>query len=160
MMPLEMTWWSVRSSFPLYSEVYARTLSNSAFASSIVLQGFMFAALTLIGYRIGELAAGEAGGQTLAFMILALCQIVQSFNMRSRRGSLFAMKNQNIYLWGAGVLALILTTLVIYVPFLANAFEFEHISAPEYFVALGLAFLIIPLVEIGKAIARAFDKKN
>jgi len=80
--------------------------------------------------------------------------------MRSRRGSLFAMKNQNIYLWGAGILALILTTLVIYVPFLANAFEFEHISAPEYFVALGLAFLIIPLVEIGKAIARAFDKKN
>jgi ech hydrogenase subunit E len=86
-------------------------------------------------------------------------EIFQSFNMRSRRGSLFKMTNQNIYLWDAGILALILSTVVIYVPFLARAFEFEHISVVEYFVALGLAFLIIPLVEIGKAIARALTKK-
>ena len=69
------------------------------------------------------------------------------------------MTNQNMYLWGAGILALILTTVVIYVPFLANAFEFTVISFKEYVVALVLAFMIIPLVEIGKAIARAVSKK-
>jgi len=133
----------------------------------VFYQGVLVSVLTLAAYLIGHYI--EAGvwefvdspdGMTMAFLTMSMAEIFQSFNMRSRRGSLFAMKNQNIYLWGAGILALILTTLVIYVPFLANAFEFEHISAPEYFVALGLAFLIIPLVEIGKAIARAFDKKN
>ena len=47
-----------------------------------------------------------------------------------------------------------LTSLVIYVPFLANAFGFEHISLPEYAVALGLAFAVIPCVELVKLIQR------
>ena len=38
--------------------------------------------------------------------------------------------------------------------FLANAFEFEHISLEEYGVALGLAFLVIPVVEIIKFVQR------
>ena len=53
------------------------------------LQGFMFAAITLIGFIIGERASGTLeGGQTMAFMILSLSQIVQAFNMRSEH-SLF-----------------------------------------------------------------------
>ena len=41
----------------------------------VALQGFMFAALTLAGFLIGERSAGLAGGQTMAFMVLALSQI-------------------------------------------------------------------------------------
>ena len=37
----------------------------------------MFAILTLIGFQVGQNVTGElAGGQTLAFMVLALSQIV------------------------------------------------------------------------------------
>ena len=53
-----------------------------------------------------------------------------------------------------------MTTVVIYVPFLSNAFGFESIDLGEYAVALALAFAIIPLVEIVKAIERAYDKKK
>ena len=50
----------------------------------IVLQGIMFSILTLIAFVMGENAVGqEAGGRTLAFMVLALSQIIQAFNMRS-----------------------------------------------------------------------------
>ena len=55
----------------------------------VVLQGLMFALLTLIGFVVGENVTGSlAGGQTMAFMILSLSQIVQAFNMRSEH-SLF-----------------------------------------------------------------------
>ena len=51
-------------------------------------------------------------------------------------------------------LSLILTTLVIYVPFLANAFDFAAISALEYAISVLLAFMVIPVVEIVKLIQR------
>ena len=43
-------------------------------------------------------------------------------------------------------------------PFLAEAFEFEHISFMEYAIALGLAFLVMPIVEIIKLIQRKMQK--
>ena len=50
----------------------------------VVLQGVMFALLSLAAFAIGEAYTGlEAGGQTMAFMVLSLSQIVQAFNMRS-----------------------------------------------------------------------------
>jgi len=50
------------------------------------------------------------------------------------------------------------TPLQLEVPFLANAFGFEMISWTEYAVAMGLAFLIIPIVEIVKFIQRKIGK--
>ena len=49
----------------------------------------MFAILTLIGFLLGERYGGSLeAGQTMAFMVLSLTQIVQAFNMRSEH-SLF-----------------------------------------------------------------------
>ena len=54
----------------------------------------------------------------------------------------------------------LLTTAVVEIPFLANMFEFTQLSALEYAISLGLAFLLIPIVEIIKAIQRAIAKKK
>ena len=92
-----------------------------------------------------------------------MCEIFHSLNMRSQRGSTVAMTfkgSHNKYLFGSCLLSLLMTTIVIYVPFLSNAFGFESIDLGEYAVALALAFAIIPLVEIIKAIERAYDKKK
>ena len=78
--------------------------------------------------------------------------------MRSQRGSLFAMKHGNKTLFLAGIASFILTTMVIYVPFLAAAFEFEHISLLEYGIAMGLAASIIPIVEVVKFFQRKIAK--
>ena len=56
------------------------------------------------------------------------------------------------------VVSLILTTAVIEVPFLAAAFEFTPIDLNEYAVALGLAVLIIPIMEIVKFFQRKLGK--
>ena len=52
------------------------------------------------------------------------------------------------------VVSLVLTTAVIEIPFLAAAFNFTPIDLEEYAIALGLAVLIIPIMEIVKFIQR------
>ena len=54
--------------------------------------------------------------------------------------------------------ALVLTTAVIYIPFLSDAFDFTHISLFEYGVALALAVLVIPIMEIEKFVLRKLEK--
>lgn len=127
----------------------------------LAYQGLFVSLLTLAAYFVGHYM--EAGvweitqsndGITMAFLTMSMAEIFQAFNMRSQRGSIFALKKQNVFLWGAAIGGFLLTLLVIYVPFLANAFEFTVISFAEYAVALLLAVCIIPLVEIVKFVQR------
>lgn len=97
-------------------------------------------------------------GMTMAFLTLSMVEIFHSLNMRSRRGSIFTLKTHNAFLYGAMIVSLVLTTLVIEVPFLANAFEFTPISLAEYAIALGLAVVIIPIMELVKAMQRKLDR--
>ena len=94
----------------------------------------------------------------MAFLTLSMVEIFHSLNMRSRRGSIFKMETHNKFLYGAMIVSLVLTTAVIEVPFLAAAFEFTPIDLPEYAIALGLAVLIIPIMEIVKAVQRSMGK--
>lgn len=129
-------------------------------------QGVMVTVVTLLAYFLGtKMATGSAelihqNGMTMAFLTLSMAEIFHSFNMRSRRASIFSMKNQNWFLWGAMVLSLVLSTAVIYVPFLRKAFDFAEISAAEYFSAMALAIVVIPIVEIVKLIQRKLEKKK
>ena len=93
-------------------------------------------------------------GITMAFLTMSMCEIFHSFNMRSQRMSVFSLKGQNKILWAAMIGSLALTTAVLEIPFLANAFGFEMISRTEYAVAMSLAFLVIPIVEIVKFFQR------
>ena len=127
----------------------------------MIYQGVILAGLTLAAYFIGhyiesgiwEITTSE-DGTTMAFVTLSLAEIFHSFNMRSQRGSLFHIKHLNPALTWAGIASLIATVLVIYVPFLREAFGFSHISLQEFGIAIVLAVLIIPIVEIIKFIER------
>ncbi len=142
-----------------------RKTTDGIFAGGLgfdmMYQGVVLTVLTLAAYFIGHYI--EAGvweittspdGTTMAFLTLSMAEIFHSFNMRSQRGSLFSMKYMNRALIWSSIASLAATTLVIYVPFLSEAFEFEHISFEEYAIALGLAFLVMPIVEIIKLIQR------
>ena len=144
-----------------------RKTTDGVFAGGLgidmIYQGVILAGLTLGAYFIGHYMesglweiATSPDGTTMAFMTLSLAEIFHGFNMRSQRGSLFSIKNINPTLTLAAIASLVCTTLVIYVPFLSEAFEFEHISLAEYGVALLLAFMIIPIVEVVKF----FQRKN
>ncbi len=102
-------------------------------------------------------------GTTMAFLTMSMCEIFHSLNMRSQRGSVVKMLfkgSVNIPLLGSMVAALVLTTVVIEVPFLANAFDFAHLDLAHYGVAMAIAFCIIPIVEIVKAFQRLASKKK
>lgn len=99
-------------------------------------------------------------GVTMAFITLSMVEIFHCFNMRSRRASLFSMKKQNKWLWGAAALALVLTVVVVEFDPLAQMFGFMTLKFEALGAALFLAFLIIPLMEIYKAIMRAIEKER
>lgn len=138
-----------------------------------IVQGVIISVLTLVSYFIGHyveygtfdisqvLANPAAGidGMTMAFLTLSMVEMFHSFNMRSRRESIFKLKSQNIWLWGSFVVSLILTYIAIETP-LSQAFGFAEIGVKEYAIAMGLAFAIIPLMEIYKAIMRAIEKQH
>lgn len=133
----------------------------------IVYQGAVTTMLVMAAYFIGEFMetgqwhiVASNDGITMAFLTMSMCEIFHSFNMRSRRQSIFTLSRQNKWLWGSGIAALLLTTVVIEVPALARLFEFATISWKEYGVAMGLAFMIIPVVEIVKAIQRSAAKSR
>lgn len=63
-------------------------------------------------------------------------------------------------LWGAMLLSLVLTTGVIYLPGISDAFGFTHISAPEYAVAMALAVCVIPIVECVKFFQRKAARRR
>ena len=133
----------------------------------VVWQGVMVTVLTVAAYFIGHYMesgvfeiANSADGMTMAFLTLSMSEMFHSLNMRSRRNSLFKMNHHNKYLYTAMLASLVLTTIVIFVPFLATAFQFETISIAEYLVAIGLGLLVIPIVEVVKIFQRAYESKK
>ena len=147
-----------------------RKTTDGVFAGGLgvdmAYQGLVVSILVLIAYFVGHYIesgvweiAESHDGISMAFLTMSMAEIFHSFNMRSQRGSIFSMKNQNKALWLAGVASFLATTLVVEVPFLAAAFEFTPISIKEYAIAIGLAFLVIPIVEIVKFFERKFGKQ-
>ncbi len=133
----------------------------------IAYQGVLVTLLTIAAYIIGhcfevghfEMPKGVSpDGMTMAFLTMSMCEIFHSFNMRSQRKSVFSLRKQNKILWLAMIGSLLLTTAVLEIPFLANAFGFEMISWTEYGISLALAILVIPVVEIVKLIQRKAAK--
>ena len=98
--------------------------------------------------------AQSADGMTMAFLSLSLLEMFHSFNMRSRTESVFKLKTRNVFLTGSLCVSFVLTTAVIYVPFLREAFHFEFISLKEYIAAVIIAVSIIPIMEILKIVKR------
>ena len=128
---------------------------------SVFYQGVMVALLTLAAYFIGERMENGAwrivnseDGMTMAFLTMSMAEIIHSYNMRSQYGSIFKVKNHNFYLFGSMLLSFLLTAAVIYIPLLRDAFGFTSISFAEYITAMGLAILVIPIVELVKRIQR------
>ncbi len=131
----------------------------------IAYQGILTTILTLVSFYIGEWLADGASfsffniadcvdGMTMAFVTMSMAEIFHSINMRSQRGSIFRLKTVNKMLLGAAALSFVLTTSVVFLPVVSGWFGFAQLSIPEYLIAMGLAVLIIPCVEIVKLIQR------
>ena len=133
----------------------------------ILYQGILISILTLLSYFVGHYIesgvfeiANSSDGMTMAFLTMSMAEIFHSFNVRSRKGSIFSLKTQNIYALASMILSFLLTRWVIYVPTLSDLFGFEFISLFEYVISLLIAVSIIPIVEIVKFIERKTMKNS
>lgn len=132
----------------------------------IACEGIFVTVLVLISYFIGGFIENQAfmigdsvHGMTMAFLTMSMAEVFHSYNMRSRHQSLFKIKGINKTLCIATAASFILTTTVCEVPLLANAFGLTSVGLKEYLIAIGLGFLVVPLVELLKFIRRKADKK-
>ena len=158
-----------------------RKPNESIFAGGIginvVIQGVFVGLLTLFAFILGhcfELYSQtgvwkweftfEGGfsndGMTMAFLTLSMTEMFHAFNARSINHSLFSVKKQNKFLWGAFIVSFLLTTAVIYIPGINTMFEFAPISFTEYCISIAIAFTIIPFTELSKLIANRKHRKK
>ncbi len=118
----------------------------------IALQGIMLAILSLIAFVIGRDTMGSIeAGRTMAFMVLALAQLVQAFNVKSDRSLFKAKPFGNKYLNGACLVSAALVAVVMLTP-LRVAFELEHLTGELYLIGIGLALVPLVVMEIAKAL--------
>ena len=118
----------------------------------VVLQGCMFALLTLIAFVLGERYGGSLeAGQTMAFLVLSLTQIVQAFNMRSQHSLFVIGPFTNHKLNWAALASLLLVCLVLFTP-VGVAFQLVLLPGWLYAAALGLILTPLVVMEIAKAI--------
>ena len=144
---------------------------SGGLGADVIYQGVLVTLITIVAYLMGSYfefgqgffaqlrAAGESGhGMTMAFLTMSMCEIFHSFNLRSQRKSVFSLKKQNKVLWAAMLGSFLLTTALLEIPFLAKAFGFIQIGWNEYAISIGLAVLVIPVVELVKLFQRKLKK--
>jgi len=129
----------------------------------VILQGVMFSALTLFGFRQGYRITGSIdGGRTMAFIILALTQVVHSFNMRSDHSLFKIGPFTNGKLNVSALISVLLIAFVVFIEPVANVFGLTRLPAGLYLEAAGLAFIPLPVLELTKAfgIIKSHHSKN
>ena len=120
----------------------------------VVLQGIMFAALSLVGFWLGSSWSSgpmtDTAGRTMAFMVLAMSQVLQSFNMRSDRSLFktgpFGNKTLNL----AALASILMVAFVLFVPGVSGAFGLVILPAKLYLIGLGMIFIPTVIMEISK----------
>ena len=126
------------------------SLFAHGFGIQILLQGLMFGILTLIAFRIGEGTTGElSAGQTMAFMVLSLSQVLQAFNMRSRRSLLSIGIFSNSKLNLAALCSVLLIFIVLFTP-LGTVFGLISLTIPHYIIAFALIIIPVLIMELAK----------
>jgi P-type Ca2+ transporter type 2C len=125
----------------------------------IAWQGVMLAGFTLVAFVIGMRWHGTTGeglrlATTMAFMTLALTQVVHAFNARAQRRSAFSRIFTNGWLWTAVLLCLLLQAAAVYVPVLQRVLHTAGPTAADWGVIMACSLAPIPIVETVKLARR------
>jgi Ca2+-transporting ATPase len=142
-----------------------RDSKDSIFANGtgkdMIVQGLLMGLLVVLSYFVGEFlengkfALAESGaGMSMAFLTMNFIEMFHAICMRSQRNSIFTMRTMNWWLFGAFALTTIITIGIITIPFFVTLFGFTSITIVEFLIGFGLAFLIVPIIEITKLIER------
>ncbi|MDD4316099.1 MAG: HAD-IC family P-type ATPase, partial [Clostridia bacterium] len=133
----------------------------------IIIQGVMQTVLVLGSFFIGFFVLedyfhiDDRLPMTMAFVTLCMIQLFHAYNMRSQSISLFKGNPlSNKFLNLSFIIGSVLLALVIVLPFMRGAFSTVFLPWQALMISLGLAFLIIPFVEVQKLLYKIITKKK
>ena len=118
--------------------------------SKIILEGIMLGMLTLVAFSVGNNLYGLEVGRTMAFVAMAMLELVHSFNVKSEKSIFKVGILENKYLIGAFILGTLLQVVVVMVPALANVFSLVPLNGTQWLYTLGISILPIIIIEAQK----------
>lgn len=116
----------------------------------VISQGLFVALLTLTAYWIG-VKDNTITGQTMAFSVLAVSQMIRSFNQHSNTDPLWKRNgNFNPWLCISFIISAFFMGLILFIPSLQRIFHLTSLSPAQWIITICLAVLSIVHVEISK----------
>ena len=103
---------------------------------------------------------GYVAGMTMAFLVLAISQLLHALNQRSNTESVFSTGNgHNHYLFYSIAGSALVLAIVVLVPYFRTVFSLTMITAKEWGVVALFSILPLAAVEVTKAVIR-MTRKN
>ena len=123
---------------------------------SLIVVGGMWSALVTLSLFSWALTTERtlAEAMTMTFATLVLIEFFKAYSYRSDHRSVLAHPFANRWLNLAILWELVLLALVVNVPFLQAAFGTTGLSPGDWAIAAGVAFTVVPVLELAKLIAR------
>lgn len=137
--------------------VKSGSLFEKALVARVILHGIFITIATISAFLIGYNTDSYIVGQTMAFTVLAISQMLHAFNQRSNTDSIFTKGNgHNKYLFFALLSSFVLLLIILFVPVIRNIFSLTILKPIEWAITIGLSILPVIFVEITKFIKRKF----
>jgi Ca2+-transporting ATPase len=123
---------------------------------TLMALGGVWSALVNLGLFIWALNSGRGLEQamTMTFVSLVLIQFFKAYNFRSDRHSVLRRPFANKWLNLAIIWELVLLSLIVYLPFLHDAFGTYALSPTDWLIVAGLAVTVVPVLELAKWMER------
>ena len=120
--------------------------------NKIIVEGIMLGMLTLIAFSIGNKYYGLEVGRTMAFVALGVLELVHSFNIKSEESIFKVGILENKFLIGSFILGVVVQTIVVIIPTLANIFSLVPLNSTQWLIVGVISILPIPIMELQKKI--------
>ncbi|NMA04348.1 MAG: cation-translocating P-type ATPase, partial [Clostridiales bacterium] len=127
----------------------------------LVLNGIFIGSIALAAFSYGLKDGNLVRGQTMALLVLSICQLFHSINNRNLRQSIFKIGIfKNRFLVYSIVLGIFLQIMIVHVPIFNKIFSTVPPSPMDWVIVLALSLPVILVNEIGKALFRGYKKRK
>lgn len=144
-----------------HKPVKTGTLFERDLVWRVISQGIFVALMTLLAYWIGDTFDNPIAGQTMAFCVLALSQMLRAFNQHSNTDPIWIRGNKvNIWLIVSFIVSTILMGVILFTPNLQSLFHLTNLTSRQWLVVIVLSLFSILQVELMKLIKRFFKARQ
>lgn len=144
-----------------HKPVKTGTLFEKDLVWRVISQGIFVALMTLIAYWIGESFDNPIAGQTMAFCVLALSQMLRAFNQHSNTDPIWVRGNKiNVWLIISFIVSAVLMGIILFAPNLQTLFHLTSLTSRQWLVVIILSLFSILQVEISKWIKKLIKARQ